>query len=46
MISCKEGNKFACARNLERHTNWLDCEHMWSYVIRGDTIRHSVLHFV
>jgi len=21
MISCKEGNKFACARNLERHTN-------------------------
>jgi hypothetical protein len=21
MISCKEGNKFACARNLSRHTN-------------------------
>jgi hypothetical protein len=21
MISCKEGNQFACARNLERHTN-------------------------
>lgn len=21
MISCKEGNKFACARNLDRHTN-------------------------
>lgn len=22
MISCKEGNKFACARNLSRHTNY------------------------
>ena len=22
MISCKEGNKFACARNLTRHTNY------------------------
>lgn len=22
MISCKEGNKFACARNLARHTNY------------------------
>jgi hypothetical protein len=21
MISCKEGNQFACARNLSRHTN-------------------------
>jgi len=21
MVSCKEGNKFACARNLSRHTN-------------------------
>ena len=21
MISCKEGNEFACARNLDRHTN-------------------------
>jgi hypothetical protein len=21
MISCKEGNEFACARNLERYTN-------------------------
>ena len=21
MISCKEGNQFACARNLDRHTN-------------------------
>ena len=22
MISCKEGNEFACARNLTRHTNY------------------------
>jgi hypothetical protein len=21
MVSCKEGNSFACARNLDRHTN-------------------------
>ena len=23
MVSCKEGNLFACARNLDRHTNWI-----------------------
>ena len=22
MISCKEGNEFACARNMSRHTNY------------------------